>query len=165
MSLVHSHMLRDYTWLCAWPCRGFRRNATGTRSLKSSTDPPRPYERHPMTETKRRYRHIVIRCHPEPESFNAAMAKAYCAEVESHGHETIVRDLYAMAFDPVLKARERPGMAFQPMPDVETELAIIGGGDVFVLFYPIWFGGPPAILKGYVERVLGSGAMPQQIKQ
>lgn len=118
-----------------------------------------------MTDTKRPFRHIVIRCHPEPESFNGAMAKAYCAEVESHGHEAIVRDLYAMGFDPVLKARERPGMAFQPMPDVEAELAIIGGGDVFVLFYPIWFGGPPAILKGYVERVLGSGAMPLQLKQ
>jgi NAD(P)H dehydrogenase (quinone) len=118
-----------------------------------------------MTDNKRRYRHIVIRCHPEPESFNAAMAKAYCAEVGSHGHEAIVRDLYGMAFDPVLKARDQPGMAFQPMPDVEKELSIIAGGDVFVLIYPIWFGGPPAMLKGYVERVLGSGAMPLQLKQ
>jgi NAD(P)H dehydrogenase (quinone) len=118
-----------------------------------------------MTDTKRSPRHIVIRCHPEPESFNAAMAKAYCTEVEQHGHETIVRDLYAMGFDPVLKAQERPGMAFRRMPDVEAELAIIQGGDVFVLIYPIWFGGPPAMLKGYVERVLGSGAMPLQLKQ
>jgi len=118
-----------------------------------------------MTDTKRPYRHIVIRCHPEPEGFNAAMAKAYCAEAEKHGHKTLVRDLYGMAFDPVLRASERPGLAFKPSPDVEQELAVIAGGDVFVLIYPIWFGGPPAMLKGYVERVLGSGAMPLQFKQ
>lgn len=118
-----------------------------------------------MTEPKRAPRHIVIRCHPEVQSFNAAMAQAYCAEVEAHGHETVLRDLYAMRFDPVLKAGERPGMAFRELPDVQAELALIHGGDVFVLIYPIWFGGPPAMLKGYVERVLGSNAMPLQLKQ
>lgn len=118
-----------------------------------------------MIETKRPVRHIVVHCHPELESFNASMAAAYCAEVKQHGHEAISRDLYAMGFDPVLKAGERSGMAFRQRPDVRDELAIIQGADVFVLIYPIWFGGPPAILKGYLERVLGSGAMPLQFKQ
>ncbi|MEO8723385.1 MAG: NAD(P)H-dependent oxidoreductase [Sphingobium sp.] len=110
-------------------------------------------------------RHIVVRCHPEQESFNASMATAYCAEVRQHGHEAIVRDLYSMGFDPVLKSVERPGMGFRQMPDVLNELEIVGSADVFVLVYPIWFGGPPAMLKGYIERVLGTGAMPLRFMQ
>lgn len=110
-------------------------------------------------------RHIVVRCHPEQESFNASMANAYCNEVRQHGHQTFVRDLYSMGFDPVLKSVERVGPGYRQMPDVVDELEIIRGADVFVLVYPIWFGGPPAMLKGYLERVLGTGAMPLQFKQ
>ncbi len=109
--------------------------------------------------------HIVVRCHPEQDSFNASMATAYCAEVRQHGHEAFERDLYSMGFDPVLKSVERPGMAFRQMPDVASELEIVSRAAVFVLIYPIWFGGPPAMLKGYIERVLGTGAMPLQFKQ
>ncbi|MDQ2878237.1 MAG: NAD(P)H-dependent oxidoreductase [Pseudomonadota bacterium] len=118
-----------------------------------------------MPKTDHVPRHIVVRCHPEQESFNASMASAYCAEVKQHGHDAFVRDLYSIGFDPVLKSVERPGMAFRQMPDVANELEIIRGADVFVLIYPIWFGGPPAMLKGYIERVLGTGAMPLQFKQ
>jgi len=118
-----------------------------------------------MTDANRPHRHIVVRCHPEQESFNAAMATAYCAEVRQHGHDAFVRDLYSMGFDPVLKSVERPGMAFRQMPDVANELEIIRDTDVFVLIYPIWFGGPPAMLKGYIERVLGTGAMPLKFAQ
>lgn len=110
-------------------------------------------------------RHIVVRCHPEQQSFNAAMASAYCAEVRQQGHEVFVRDLYAMGFDPVLKSVERAGPDRRTMPDVRDELDIIGGADVFVLVYPIWFGGPPAMLKGYLERVLGTGTRPDQFRQ
>jgi NAD(P)H dehydrogenase (quinone) len=41
--------------------------------------------------------------------------------------------------------------------DVASELAAIENADVFVLVYPIWFSAPPAILKGYVDRVFGTG--------
>lgn len=109
--------------------------------------------------------HIVIRCHPEQESFNASMTAAYCAEIRQHGHEAFVRDLYSMGFDPVLKSVERPGTAFRQMPDVKNELEIISRAIVFVLIYPIWFGGPPAMLKGYIERVLGTGALPLQFQK
>ena len=115
--------------------------------------------------SERAPRHIVVLCHPEQESFNASMAHAYCTEVRQHGHDVFLRDLYSMGFDPVLKSVERPGMAFRQMPEVHDELEIIRDSDVFVLVYPIWFGGPPAMLKGYIERVLGTGAMPLQFAQ
>ncbi|GHH07820.1 NAD(P)H dehydrogenase (quinone) [Sphingomonas glacialis] len=108
-------------------------------------------------------RHVVILCHPEQDSFNAAMAAAYSATVREQGHEVIVRDLYAIGFHPVLKSAERPGPGERQFADVAEELAVLKDSDVFVLVYPIWFGGPPAMLKGYVERVLGSGVLPDAV--
>jgi len=110
-------------------------------------------------------RHAVILCHPDPKSFNRAIADTYCAAVRQNGHDAFLRDLYAMSFDPVLKAHERPTSAgFTLSPDVEEELSLIRGCEVFVLVYPIWFGTPPAMMKGYIERVLGSGVTPEAVR-
>ncbi len=116
------------------------------------------------TDAARIGRHVVILCHPDPSSFNHAIAKTYCDAVRANGHEVVFRDLYAMGFDPVLKAAERPGVGFVMSADVASELSIIAGGDVFVLVYPIWYGSQPAMLKGYVERVLGSGVEPDDVR-
>ena len=103
-------------------------------------------------------RHAVIVCHPEPDSFALAMARAYCDAVEARGQLAILRDLYRLGFDPVLKSPERlPSDAFTPAPDVAAELGLLAGAGAFVLIYPLWFGTPPAMLKGYVERVFGAG--------
>ena len=103
-------------------------------------------------------RHAVILCHPDPESFNAAVAKTYCEAVAARFHEVIVRDLYGIEFDPVLKANEQPSaLDFVPLADVAIELGALSKANVIVFVYPIWFGTPPAMLKGYVERVLGAG--------
>lgn len=103
------------------------------------------------------HRHAVILCHPDERSFNAAVAHTYCETVRSLGQQPILRDLYRLGFDPVLKAGERS--VTEPLKlsgDVAAELESIRGADVFVLVYPIWFGTPPAMIKGYVERVFGS---------
>ena len=106
----------------------------------------------------RTQRHVVILCHPDERSFNAAAARTYCETVRSLGHEAILRDLYRLGFDPVLKAGERSTAGGQALSDdVTAELDSIRGADIFVLVYPIWFGTPPAMMKGYVERVLGAG--------
>lgn len=102
-------------------------------------------------------KHVVVLCHPKLESFNAAVAAKYCAEVAEHGQVAVLRDLYRMNFDPILRAEEQPGSsAFMRSPDVAQELEIIADAAVLVLVYPIWFGTPPAMLKGYVDRILGS---------
>lgn len=103
-------------------------------------------------------KHVVILCHPDESSFNASVARTYCEAVRAIGHEALLRDLYRMGFDPVLKATEQPGRPdFKLETDVGAELDLLQGADAFVLIYPIWFGTPPAMLKGYVERVLGCG--------
>ena len=70
------------------------------------------------------------------------------------GHEAQLRDLYRMEFDPVLKEEERRGKTAR---DVVEEWKCIQNTDVLVLVYPIWFGGPPAMIKGYIDRVFGAG--------
>ena len=103
-------------------------------------------------------KHAIILAHPEPDSFNASVANTYAQAVRVRGHEAIVRDLYAIGFDPCLKANERPDKPDQVVaPDVAAERALLADADVFVLIYPIWFGSTPAILKGYIERVFNQG--------
>ena len=103
-------------------------------------------------------RHAVILAHPDPQSFNAAVARAYVGAVEGLSHGAELRDLYALGFDPRLPLRELPWRHdYEPGPDVVAERAALSGADVLVFVYPLWFNAPPAMLKGYVERVLGMG--------
>ena len=99
-------------------------------------------------------KHAIIACHPLERSLTLALAERYAEAVRGHGHEALVRDLYRLGFDPVLKQAEREG---EPAADVVREWQALGEVDVFVLAYPIWFGAPPAMLKGYIDRVFGAG--------
>lgn len=103
-------------------------------------------------------KHAVILAHPAHKSLNAAIAQAYVGAVERLGHEVIVRNLYAMHFDPCLHAAEIPGpKAPRFRPDVLRERELLADADVFALVYPLWFNAPPAVLKGYIDRVFGMG--------
>lgn len=103
--------------------------------------------------------------HPSRTSFNRAVADTYCETVRACGQEAVLRDLYAIGFDPLLKDEERFGPRHvAAAPDVQTELAFLAGSAIVTMIYPIWFGMPPAIIKGYVDRVLGAGFLPRDIK-
>jgi NAD(P)H dehydrogenase (quinone) len=102
--------------------------------------------------------HAVIVAHPNPDSFTCAVANAYAAAVRGLGQEAVVRDLYRLDFDPRLKADEIPDHpGYRAAPDVAAERLVVGGADVFAFVYPFWFNAPPAILKGYADRVFGAG--------
>ena len=110
-------------------------------------------------------KHAVIVSHPSLDSFNLSVARRYADVAQALGDEVVVRDLYRMNFDPVLKAEEQPDSEGPVLAeDVKAELAILSGADVFVIVYPIWFGGPPAILKGYIDRVLGAGVTHSEVR-
>jgi NAD(P)H dehydrogenase (quinone) len=103
-------------------------------------------------------KHAVIYAHPNPDSFTACMAASYAVAARSLGHEVVVRDLYAMDFDPRLSREELPGeTAPRPRPDVLAERKLLSDVKVFAIFYPFWFNAPPGMLKGYVDRVFGMG--------
>jgi len=102
--------------------------------------------------------HAVIIAHPRSRSFTGAMAHAYTQSVEASGEKVLTRDLYRMRFDPRLHARELPDSPGSgPLPDVAAERAMLADVEVFALFYPLWFNAPPAMMKGYIDRVFSMG--------
>lgn len=108
-------------------------------------------------------KHAVIVAHPRLRSFTHAVADAYAEALRSFGEEVILRDLYVMGFDPCLKASEVPSATgYQAAEDLVAERAVLADVAVFTFVYPFWFNAPPAILKGYVDRVfsLGFGYQP-----
>jgi NAD(P)H dehydrogenase (quinone) len=110
-------------------------------------------------------RHVVVLGHPTPGSFNHQVADAYCETVRACGQEAILRDLYATGFDPLLKSAERrdPNSPTSST-DVIAELAALENVRALVFVYPVWFGSPPAIIKGYVDRVFGAGFGAREVR-
>lgn len=103
-------------------------------------------------------KHAVIVAHPNPNSVSCQIARAYADAATGLGQESLVRDLYRPAFDPCLRMEEAPGVRGYAMgDDVLRERAQLAGVDVFAFVYPLWFNAPPAMLKGYVDRVFGMG--------
>jgi NAD(P)H dehydrogenase (quinone) len=103
-------------------------------------------------------KHAVIIAHPNPLSLTQSAGRAYADAARALGDDVVIRDLYAMDFDPRLQAAEIPGLELpQPGPDVVEERALLKDVDVFALVYPFWFNAAPAILKGYVDRVFSMG--------
>ena len=103
-------------------------------------------------------KHALIITHPTATSFTATMAEAYCEALVRQGHEVVQRDLYRMGFEPRLQAGEVPGPhGFEPAADVRAERELLKDVRAFAFFYPVWINSPPAILKGYLERVFGMG--------
>jgi NAD(P)H dehydrogenase (quinone) len=103
-------------------------------------------------------KHAVILAHPRSDSFVGSIASAYREEGLARGHEILFRDLYRMKFDPCLHESEIPwSNHFALRDDVLAERELLKDVNVFVMCYPIWLNSPPAILKGYLERVFGMG--------
>lgn len=117
-----------------------------------------------FNSTSQALRHVVVLGHPAEDSFNHAIAERYCSAVRACGQEADLRDLYALDFDPRLRSDHRPGMIGNHLTsDVSRELGLLRQADVVVFVYPLWFGMPPAIIKGYVDRVLGAALTPTAI--
>jgi NAD(P)H dehydrogenase (quinone) len=103
-------------------------------------------------------KHAVIVAHPSARSRTSSAAKAYASAVKAAGDDVVVRDLYRLGFDPCLKADEIPRPSgYQAASDVVAERDALSDVGVFALVYPFWFNAPPAILKGYVDRVFSMG--------
>jgi NAD(P)H dehydrogenase (quinone) len=98
----------------------------------------------------------ILLAHPDPASFNHAIASAAYAEMERLGHAVILHDLYAEQFDPILTAEEIPAHAFLP-DDIRRHCEELAAADGLVVIHPNWWGQPPAILKGWVDRVCRPG--------
>jgi NAD(P)H dehydrogenase (quinone) len=104
-------------------------------------------------------RHLIIAAHPRIESFNHAVVQAYTAALTERGHRVACRDLYAIGFSPILSARDITAIGRgKPPIDIRRELHAIAAADAIALIAPLWWGGFPAVLKGYVDRVFTAGS-------
>ena len=98
----------------------------------------------------------VILAHPRPGSFNHAIADEAAAVLRESGHTVTVHDLYREQFDPLLPHDEIPRDA--PLdPVIARHCREIATADGIVFVHPDWWGMPPAILKGWIDRVLRPG--------
>ncbi|BCP55026.1 NAD(P)H dehydrogenase (quinone) [Kaistia sp. 32K] len=100
-------------------------------------------------------RALVVYAHPVPESFGAALRDTTLEALRASGHEVRLLDLYASGFDPVMRADER---RVYNEPDINEipiaeHLALIKWCEILVFVYPTWWFSPPAMLKGWLERV------------
>lgn len=98
----------------------------------------------------------VILGHPDPKSFNHAIAQTVVDTLRGMGVEVSFHDLQAEGFDPVLPAAEAARDAALP-PLVALHCQEIRQADGLVIIHPNWWGQPPAVLKGWVDRVLRPG--------
>jgi len=117
---------------------------------------------------------FIVLAHPEPQSFNGALFDAAARTLAAQGHTVATSDLYRMCFDPVsdrrnfttakdaevLKLQVEEAWASESggfAPDIEAELRKLEACDLLILQFPLWWFGLPAIMKGWIDRVLAMG--------
>ncbi|HTO82934.1 MAG TPA: NAD(P)H-dependent oxidoreductase, partial [Methylomirabilota bacterium] len=114
--------------------------------------------------------HIVL-AHPEPRSFNAHLARVAQRALAAQGWTVSLSDLYGMGFDPCERAEHYAGRQQPERFDVQAEqrhasdsgtipaadadeITRLDRADLLILQYPMWWHLPPAMLKGWLDRVL-----------
>ncbi len=101
---------------------------------------------------------LVVIGHQNQESFCHAIARTAVDALRSAGHEVVYHDLYAERFDPVLPQEEIPRDANLP-PAIRRHCDEVTAADGYLIVHPNWWAQPPAILKGWVDRVFRQGVV------
>ena len=102
---------------------------------------------------------LVVHCHPRPESFTAAVRDVVLARLSAAGADVRLIDLYARGFDPVLSAGAHAAYedAGRNRAGIEGDVEALLWADTLIFVYPTWWYGPPAMLKGWLERTFVPG--------
>ena len=103
---------------------------------------------------------VVVLAHPNSDSFSHAIAERATAGLRGAGHDVKVLDLYALGFRAAMSGDEYTAYhsdhpAADPMVVDHGELVL--GAEALVFVYPTWWSSMPAILKGWLERVMVPG--------
>jgi putative NADPH-quinone reductase len=99
---------------------------------------------------------VEVLCNPRPRSFTLALAAHAKETLGGLGHEVLLHDLYKERFDPVLDAPEL-ARSFSLDGLVQVYCRELAAADGLVIFHPDWWGQPPALLKGWIDRVFRQG--------
>ncbi len=98
---------------------------------------------------------LMVYCHPVEGSFNSAVRDRALAALRAGGHEVELLDLYREGFDPVLSTAERQAYIADTAwlaARVQRHVDLLMRTEGLVFVYPTWWYGPPAMLKGWLER-------------
>jgi NAD(P)H dehydrogenase (quinone) len=118
----------------------------------------------------------IVHAHPEPHSFCTAMAHDARSRLTSRGDNVSFSDLYALDFDPVVRASDFTERARQDYlvyaleqrhalehdtvaPDIRREVDALMASDVLMLVFPLYWFSVPALIKGWIDRCFLSGAL------
>jgi len=98
---------------------------------------------------------FIISAYPDQESFGTNLVSNYLKESLANGHQVILFDLAKSTFDPILHHGYKQIQALED--ELVTAQKNIIWADHLVFFFPIWWGGAPAILKGFFDRTFLPG--------
>jgi NAD(P)H dehydrogenase (quinone) len=99
---------------------------------------------------------LVVIAHPDQNSFNHAIAQTVLNTLKEFGHQVTFHDLYKEQFDAILPLLEIPKGA--PIPHLLQKYCLeLTDADGIIIIHPNWWGQPPAILKGFTDRVFRPG--------
>lgn len=101
----------------------------------------------------------ILIAHPNPDSFNHAVCDAFIEGLKEVGSDVRINDLYATGFDPLMRGEDfNQFIEGAKLPeDILAEQANVEWADGMALIYPVWWNEAPAILKGWIDRVLTKG--------
>jgi len=99
---------------------------------------------------------LEILCNPRPGSYNLSLAASAREKLLTLGHEVYFHDLYKEGFNPVMDASEL-SRSFSLDELVQVHCKELASCDGLVVFHPEWWGQPPAMLKGWLDRVFRQG--------
>jgi len=95
---------------------------------------------------------LIIFAHPSHNSYNFGILQKVVEGLGEKGHEIQVNDLHALAFDPAMTEEE---LYRKHTPAIILhEQSKVVWADILIFIFPVWWWGPPAVLKGWLERVL-----------
>lgn len=110
---------------------------------------------------------MVVVANPRPNSFVHALAEEAAAGLTEAGHEVVLHDLYAEGFRPVLEPEEgrttrradENALTVGADPLVHRHRRELSAARTLIVAHPNWWGKPPAIMAGWMDRVLVPGVV------
>lgn len=103
---------------------------------------------------------LIISAHPSLDSFNALLSATAISKANEFGHEVRHHDLYEEKFNPVFSSYERLNHVgdiqakLESLPELRQHVEDLQWCDIVIFVYPTWWSAQPAILKGWIDRVL-----------
>jgi NAD(P)H dehydrogenase (quinone) len=115
-------------------------------------------ENHNKLREESAMKYLIVYSHPNPKSFCHAILETVTNALAAGKKDFAVRDLYALGFDPVLKAGDFEALQSGNIAaDIKTEQGHIAAADILIVIHPVWWTGLPAMIKGYIDRVFSYG--------